>query len=60
MLVVGAIVAFMIQIVLSSAGLPLTYVDALIAVLTLKALALFLVPEKAPIVLMKTAEYEEE
>lgn len=61
MLVVLAVVSFTVMIAAEILGYNITYIQALVAVSTLKALALFLAPEKEPIVLVKSRkEIEEE
>lgn len=59
MLIVLLIVAFIVSLYLTAMGVAVTFLQALAGLAVLKAIALFLVPEKAPIVLVKSREYEE-
>lgn len=61
MLVVLAFLAFMVDLYLGAMGYEITYLEALAGLAVLKGIALFLVPEKAPMVLVKSQrEIEEE
>lgn len=61
MLVVLAFLAFMVDLYLGAMGYEITYLEALAGLAVLKGIALFLAPEQAPIVMMKShKEIEEE
>lgn len=59
MLVVLLILALLVSLYLTALGVAVTFLQALAGLAVLKGIALFLVPEKAPIVLVKSREYEE-
>lgn len=59
MLVVLAFLAFMVDLYLGAMGYEITYLEALAGLAVLKGIALFLVPEKAPMVLVRGNTEEE-
>lgn len=60
MLIVLLVLSLLVSLYLTAMGVPVTFLQALAGLAVLKGIALFLVPEKAPIVLMKSRTYEED
>lgn len=60
MLVVLLILSLLVSLYLTAMGVPVTYLEALAGLAVLKGIALFLVPEKAPMVLVKDRSKTEE
>lgn len=61
MLVVLLVLSLLVSLYLTSMGVPVTFLEALAGLAVLKGIALFLVPEKAPMVLVKAPkELEDE
>lgn len=53
MLVVLLVLSLLVSLYLTAMGVPVTFLQALAGLAVLKGIALFLVPEKAPMVLVR-------
>jgi len=60
MLAVLLILSVIVQVYLAEIGVDMTFLQVLAGLAVLKGVALFLVPEKAPIVLVKSRTTTEE
>lgn len=60
MVLVLAVLSFLVTAYLGAIGITATYLEVLAGLAVLKGIALFLVPEKAPLVLVKSQKQEED